>query len=163
MSPGRLNLHATGLVGGVDVKYDYSYFTKFIKRNAHFAKEYINLPSEGDFGGICEFRIPMNTGDLLKSVCLEVKTTQLVDADHYYIDSFGNALVEYAELVIGGKVINRLTSDYLQLYTEAFHEDTKKSAFKNLINRTDASLLDEPSKGINSKQLTNNKLQCIID
>jgi hypothetical protein len=163
MSTGRINLHVMGLIGDVDVKYDYSYFTKFVKRNAHFAKEYRNLHSKGDFGGMCEFRIPMNAGDLLKSVCLEVKTTQLTDADHYYIDSFGNALVEYAELIIGGKVINRLTSDYLQLYTETFYEDTKKSAFKNLINRTDASLLDQPFNGINNKQLTNNQLHCIID
>lgn len=62
MSPGRINLHVMGLVGDVDIKYDYSYFTKFIKRNAHFAKEYRNLHSEGEFGGMCEFRIPMNTG-----------------------------------------------------------------------------------------------------
>ena len=89
MSPGQLNLHTMGVIDDVDVKYDYSYFTKFIKRNTHFAKEYRNIKYMDersapklratavemlDFGSICEFRIPMNTGDLLKSVCLEVKT-----------------------------------------------------------------------------------------
>lgn len=163
MSSGQINLHVMGVIDDVNVKYDYSYFTKFIKRNTHFAKEYRNIISNGDFGSICEFRIPMNAGDLLKSVCLEVKTTQLTDADHYYIDSFGNALIEYAELLIGGKVVNRLTSDYLQLYTEAFHDDSKKSAFKNLINKSDNSLLGRPANGINAVQLETNTLHCIID
>lgn len=176
MSPGQLNLHTMGVIDDVDVKYDYSYFTKFIKRNTHFAKEYRNIKymderSEAaqkvemlDFGSICEFRIPMNTGDLLKSVCLEVKTTELEEFNHSYIDSFGNALIEYAELIIGGKVINRLTSDYLQLYSEAFHDSSKDSAFKNLINKSKGSVLGQPWRGVNYYQVKNvYKLHCIID
>ena len=89
----------------------------------------------------------------------EIETSELLDADHYYIDSFGNALIEYAELVIGNETVNRITSDYMQLYTEAFHADTKKSAFKNLVNRTEDGLLNEPFNGINKKQPTNNEQQ----
>jgi len=163
MSTGRLNLHTLGVAESVLVDYDYSYFTKLVKKNTHFAKEYRNIEFNGNFGSICEFIIPMNTGDLLKSVSLEIETSELIDVDHYYIDSFGNALIEYAELMIGGTIINRITSDYLQLYTEAFHADTKKSAFKNLINRREDSLLDIPSFGVNYNQLKNNKLHCIID
>lgn len=166
-----------GVIDDVDVKYDYSYFTKLIKRNTHFAKEYRNIKSMNersgdgesissvDFGSICEFRVPMNTGDLLKSVCLEVKTDELGLFFHSYIDSFGNALIEYAELIIGGKVINRLTSDYLQLYSEAFHDSSKDSALQNLINKTEAfGILDEPTYGINYVQrMKVQQLHCIID
>lgn len=163
MSSGRIDLHVVGLVTDVGVKYDFSHFTKLVKRNTHFAKEYRDIDSDGEFGGLCEFRIPMNAGDLLKSLSLEIETSELIDADHYYIDSFGNALIEYAELVIGNETVNRITSDYMQLYTEAFHADTKKSAFKNLVNRTEDGLLNEPFNGINKKQPTNNKVHCIID
>jgi len=163
MSSRSVELFVSGTGSDVNVKYDFSYFTKLVKRNTHFAKEYRSIKSDGDFGKLCEFRIPMNTGDMLKSLCLEIETSQLIDQNRYYIDSFGNALVEYAELVIGGHTINRITSDYLQLYTEAFHDDGKKAAFKNLINRTEDSLLDEPFSGINFKQMTNRQLHCIID
>jgi hypothetical protein len=167
MSTGRINLHTMGMIGDVDVNYDHSYFTKLIKQKTHFAKEYVNIQPEGNksvFGGIYEFSIPMNVGDLLKSVCLEIKTSQLSDANHYYIESFGNALIEYAELLIGGTVINRITTDYLQLYTEAFHNESKKVAFKNLINKSEYILDALPNEGVNSeRQLQNDQLHCIID
>lgn len=166
MSVGELNLHSFGISGDVGINYDYSYFRKIVKPTSPFSKEYRNIPPDNDsynFGSICEFTIPSNSGDLLKSVCLEIETSTLADVDHYYIDSFGNALIEYAELSIGNQIVNRITSDYLQLYSESFHATSKDSALENLINKSKSSLLDEPFKGINAIQLKKNKLSCLID
>ena len=52
-----------------------------------------------------------------------------------YIESAGHALIEYVDLIIGGKVIQRLTSDWLQIYSEHFVTQTKQIALEELIGK----------------------------
>ena len=52
-----------------------------------------------------------------------------------WIDSIGHGIIEYVDLRIGDVVIQRLTSDVLQIYSEQNYTQTKQQALKHLIGK----------------------------
>ena len=116
---------------------DYSYFLESFKKHTNFSNQYIDLEpeNEADFGSTVKFRIPQNQGDLLKTLSLKVTLPEIILAGGCYIESAGHALIEHVDLIIGGKVIQRLTSDYLQIYSEHFVTQTKQNALEELIGK----------------------------
>lgn len=116
---------------------DYSYFTQVFKKHSNFSKQYVDIkPSiEPHFGNKVGFRISQNQGDLLKTLSLKLKLPELLTPSTCYIESVGHAIIEYVDLIIGGKVIQRLTSDYLQIYSEHFVTQTKQKALEELIGK----------------------------
>jgi hypothetical protein len=52
-----------------------------------------------------------------------------------YIESVAHALIEHVDFIIGGKVIQRITSDYLQIYSEHNVTQTKQKALEQLIGK----------------------------
>jgi hypothetical protein len=52
-----------------------------------------------------------------------------------YIESVGHAIIEHADLLIGGTIVQRLTSDYLQIYSEHNVTQTKQKALEQLIGK----------------------------
>lgn len=116
---------------------DYTYFLKSFKKHSNFSLEYVDLDPENDFdfGKISYFKIPQNQGDLLKTISLKVTLPEIGTSLMGYIDSVGHALIEYAELIIGGSVVQRLTSDYLQIYSEQNVTQTKQKALEELIGK----------------------------
>ena len=119
---------------------EYSYFLQSFKKHSNFAREYVNIDPENtpDFGGKVRFRIPQNTGDLLTTVSVKMKLpaiSTIIYDDPRYIESIGHALIEYVDLIIGGKIIQRIPSDYLQIYSEHNITQTKQRALKELIGK----------------------------
>lgn len=116
---------------------DYSYFLESFKKHTNFSNQYVDLEpeNEADFGSTVKFRIPQNQGDLLKTLSLKVTLPEIILAGGCYIESAGHALIEHVDLIIGGKVIQRLTSDYLQIYSEHFVTQTKQNALEELIGK----------------------------
>jgi len=114
------------LASGVQDRYftvdpDYTYFLQSFKKHSNFAREYIDIESENvaDFGGKARFRVAQNTGDLILTLSVKIKLPAISTVlynDPRFIESIGHALIEYADLIIGGKVVQRLTGDYLQIY-----------------------------------------------
>jgi hypothetical protein len=138
---GRVQLLASGPQDRFfTIDPDYSYFLQSFKKQTNFAREYVNIDAENavDFGGKARFRIAQNIGDLLTCISVKLKlptiSTVLYD-DPRFIESIGHALIEYVDLIIGGKVIQRLPSDYLQIYTEHNVTQTKQRALKELIGK----------------------------
>lgn len=134
---GRLQLEATG----PQEKYftinpDYTYFLEKFKKHSNFSRQYVDIDpeSEADFGRKVRFILPRNEGDLLQTVSLKCTLPQL-DRNIVYIESVGHALIEYVDLLIGGKVVERLTSDYLQIYSEQFVTQTKQKALELLVGK----------------------------
>tara|TARA_B100001996_G_scaffold370286_1_gene344534 strand:+ start:3010 stop:4311 length:1302 start_codon:yes stop_codon:yes gene_type:complete len=133
------------LASGVQDRYftvdpDYTYFLQSFKKHSNFAREYIDIESENvaDFGGKARFRVAQNTGDLILTLSVKIKLpaiSTIVYTDPRFIESIGHALIEYADLIIGGKVVQRLTSDYLQIYSEHFVTQTKQRALKHLVGK----------------------------
>jgi len=116
---------------------DYSHFLESFKKHTNFSNEYVDLDpeNEADFGSTVKFKIPQNQGDLLKTLSLKVTLPEITTSGVCYIESAGHALIEHVDLIIGGKVIQRLTSDYLQIYSEHFVTQTKQIALEELIGK----------------------------
>ena len=116
---------------------DYSHFLESFKKHTNFSNEYVDLDpeNEADFGSTVKFKIPQNQGDLLKTLSLKVTLPSITTSGVCYQESAGHALIEHVDLIIGGKVIQRLTSDWLQIYSEHFVTQTKQIALEELIGK----------------------------
>ena len=116
---------------------DYTYFLESFKKHSNFSNEFVDIDSENkaNFGGKARFIISQNQGDLLKTLSLRVKLPDIATPLWGYIDSIGHALIEYVDLIIGGKVIQRITSDYLQIYSEHNVTQTKQFALDELVGK----------------------------
>ena len=116
---------------------DYSHFLESFKKHTNFSNEYVDLDpeNEADFGSTVKFKIPQNQGDLLKTLSLKVTLPSIATSGVCYQESAGHALIEHVDLIIGGKVIQRLTSDWLQIYSEHFVTQTKQIALEELIGK----------------------------
>ena len=76
-----------------------------------------------------------------------------------YVESVGHAIIDHVDLIIGGTIVQRLYSDYLQIYSEHNVTQTKQKALEQLIGkyslRTSDKLVGEvvtgggiPNRGI---------------
>lgn len=135
---GRVQLLASG---SQDMFFtsdpDYTHFLQSFKKHSNFAREYVNIDPETsvDFGGKARFRLSQNVGDLLTTVSIKMKLPEVLTPLWGYIDSVGHAIIEYADLIVGGKIIQRIPADYLQIYSEHFVTQTKQRALKPLIGK----------------------------
>jgi len=118
---------------------DYSYFVESFKKHSNFSTEFVDIEpdnNEGDFGKTVRFRIPQNQGDLIKTLSVKMTLPEIIETSGtMYIESVAHALIEHVDLIIGGKVIQRLTSDYLQIYSEHNVTQTKQKALEQLIGK----------------------------
>ena len=116
---------------------DYTYFLQSFKKHSNFAREYVDIDPENavNFGGKVRFRIAQNVGDVLNTLSIKVKLPEIDTSFFGYIDSVGHALIEYADLIVGGKIIQRIPSDYLQIYSEHYVTQTKQRALEFLIGK----------------------------
>ena len=118
---------------------DYSYFVETLKKHSNFSTEFVDIDPENnvaDFGKTIRFKIPQNQGDLLKTLSVKMTLPEIVEtAATMYIESVAHAIIEHVDLIIGGKVVQRLTSDYLQIYSEHNVTQTKQKALEQLIGK----------------------------
>jgi hypothetical protein len=135
---GRIQLETSGLQDRFfTLDPDYTHFLESFKKHSNFSREYVDIDPETsvDFGGKANFKVAQNTGDLLSTLSIKIKLPEIGTASWGYIDSVGHALIEYVDLIVGGKVVQRLTSDYLQIYSEHFVTQTKQFALEELVGK----------------------------
>ena len=139
---------------------DYSHFVEAFKKHANFSTQYDDLDpeNEADFGKKIKFKIPQNQGDLLKTLSVKM-TLPESPGSPVYVESVGHAIIDHVDLIIGGTIVQRLHSDYLQIYSEHNVTQTKQKALEQLIGkyslRTSDKLVGEvvtgggiPNRGI---------------
>jgi hypothetical protein len=118
---------------------DYSYFVESFKKHSNFSTEFVDIEPENnqaDFGKKVRFKIPQNQGDLVKTLSVKMTLPEIiVTGTTMYIESVAHALIEYVDLIIGGEVVQRLTSDYLQIYSEHNVTQTKQKALEQLVGK----------------------------
>jgi len=123
---GRVRLAVTGIQDQwLTGEPQFSYFVMNYRRHTRFSTEMVEIPfsfsSESGrkpkFGNSITCRIPNNMGDLLRSVTLKVTMDPLLHSN-LYNTSIGTRIIEYADLVIGGQTIERLTGDYIYMYDQ---------------------------------------------
>jgi len=133
---------------------EYTHFRSIFKKTTNYAVQSRDFEPQTStrFGETAHFRIPANYGDLLKTVALKVTLSELNHPDGHslaWIDSIGHGIIEYVDLRIGDVVIQRLTSDVLQIYSEQSYTQTKQQALKHLIgkypNRVAGTLVSDKS------------------
>jgi len=138
---GRLQLETTGPQDRFfTVEPQFTYFTKRFSRHTNFAKTYTKHDFDGvpEFGTTLRSRIPINIGDLLKTVSFEIELDAIPNASSSgigYVESIAHAMIEHVDLIIGGSVTQRIPSDYLQIYSEHNYTQTNQTALSKLIGK----------------------------
>lgn len=126
---GRARIAVTGIQDQwLTGEPQFSYFVTVYKRHTRFSTEAVEMPFTGDvsFGSSVDCRIPNNVGDLVRGMILKVKLGNLsphvLDTTpyerNYYNIPLGKSIIKYADLVIGGQVIERLTGEYIYMYDQ---------------------------------------------
>ena len=139
---GRVQLAVTGIQDQwLTGDPQFSYFVTLFKRHTRFSTESVEMPFSGTsaFGNSVECRIPVNIGDLIRGMILKVKLGNLtphvkgvVPSHRYYYNiPLGKSIIKYADLVIGGQVIERLTGDYIYMYDQLHsnRDDVKQTLY----------------------------------
>lgn len=137
---GRIQLATTGAQDQFfTLNPQYTLFKENFRKHSNYSVEFVNIEPNGvvDFGKTVRYTIPANAGDLLKTVSLQLTLPGInqLSSNVGYIDSVGHALIEYADLLIGDQLIHRVTSDWLQVYSEHCFTQTKQNALYQLVGK----------------------------
>ena len=121
---------------------EYTYFIKNFQKHTNFAPFFVDLDVDGEieFGNTIKCTIPQDQGDLLKTVSLKVELSAIDQSltnlsGIGYNESIGHAMIEYAELIIGGEVIQRVPSDFLAIYSDNYVTQTKQHNLAKLVGK----------------------------
>jgi hypothetical protein len=121
---------------------EYTYFIKNFQKHTNFAPFFVDIDVDGEieFGNTIRCTIPQDQGDLLKTVSLKVELSAIDQnltslAGIGYNESIGHAMIEYAELIIGGEVIQRVPSDFLAIYSDNYVTQTKQHNLAKLVGK----------------------------
>jgi len=165
---GRVQLGATGPQDRLFTDDpEYTYFIKNFKKHGNFSRFYTDLDLEGrvEFDEEIRCTIPQNQGDLLKGVSLKLTLggidQNLVSGyDHItYCETIAQSMIEYADLYIGGTLIQRITTDMLAIHSELFVTQSKQTCLTKLIGKPYQifSVADDRYKVIRDELVTKSK------
>ena len=149
MSGGLMQLVAYGaqdiyLTGNAQI----TFFKVVYRRHTNFSIESIEQTFNGyaDFGRKLTVTVSRN-GDLVSKAFLRVvlpalKQDQSGATWHGYVNSIGNALIKSVEVEIGGQLIDKHYSEWLEIYGELNQTDAHFRSYKRLIGKyaSDVSL-----------------------
>ena len=142
MSSGRIQLASIGIQDYfLTSNPDITYFQKVYKKHTSFALETLDNPftgSDADFGSEIHCEIPRK-GDLIRTIYFKVELPALTTestANIGYTDSIGNAMIQYADLIIGGQLIERITGEYMEIHNQLFTTDSRMRSLEYLVGTT---------------------------
>jgi hypothetical protein len=149
MSGGLMQLVAYGaqdiyLTGNAQI----TFFKVVYRRHTNFSIESIEQTFNGyaDFGRKLTVTVSRN-GDLVSKAFLRVvlpalKQDQSGATWHGYVNSIGNALIKSVEVEIGGQLIDKHYSEWLEIYGELNQTDAHYRSYKRLVGKyaSDVSL-----------------------
>jgi len=117
MAGGLIQLVAVGiqdiyLIGNPQI----TFFKTVYKKYTNFAMESMQQPIEGrpDFGQQIEIPI-QRKGDLIKDIIIEV-LLPILPSGYFWTNGIGNVLIKQADLEIGGQLIDRHYSEWLDIW-----------------------------------------------
>ena len=131
---GRLNIAIRGvqdmhLTGNPTMSY---FLTRF-KRHTKFAFEVLESQFNGNvtYGNIITCKVPTDSGDFIKNMTFKLTRNPLLPESARWCPSFMYHLVEYAELLIGGQLIEKITGEYIYIYQQLRNneDDTRQALY----------------------------------
>ena len=118
---GRLRLASKGVQDQwLTGTPQFSYFLMNFKRHTKFSFDYVESQFNGkiDFDNLLTCRIPNDKGDLIKNFTLKVTLSDLNPTINVWSRSIISHMIDYAELVIGGQTIEKITGEYIYMYQQ---------------------------------------------
>jgi len=117
---------------------EFSFFNQVHKKHTHFSRQNIRIesPKPLEFDQILRYRIPQNQGYLLTKIAFEFEMDPVILFNHGYVDSFGHALFDYIDLYIGGVLVERVNTDYLQIFSEQSITQTKQYGLSKTLGKS---------------------------
>ena len=150
MASGRVILSTTGIQDEfLTGEPQMTYFLKQFKRHTRFAMETAENPIDGtvDFGNTLSATIPRK-GDIIRNLSIKIELSDITtdaggaNATPIYTDSIGHALIEYCDLVIGGQTIERITGEYMEIFSELCVSNSQQDAYYYLVGKSRNQTID---------------------
>ena len=109
-----------------------TFFKVVYRRHTNFAVESIEQTFNGtaDFGKLVTATISRN-GDLIQQMYLEV-TLPAISSQHW-VYGIGNAMINYAEIEIGGQKIDKHYAEWLDIWTELSVPAGKRDGYDDMV------------------------------
>lgn len=138
MTSGRIQLAATGLQDEfLTGEPDITYFEQVYKKHTKFALETLDNVFNNqsiNFGDTIRGTVERR-GDLIRNIYFRVQIPELTGGVGY-TDSIGNALIEYADLIIGGQLIQRVNGEFMEIYNQMFLNDAQQTGVSATVGTT---------------------------
>ncbi len=141
---------------------EITFFKYIYKRHTNFSLDTSieNFQSMPGFGKISRFTVPKK-GDLLKNITLNIKLPSLNSSNistincicgccsicqlnnntpsltYSWANGIGHIIIDYVELQIGGKVIDKHTGEFLDIWTELTQPEEKRYGYNEMIGKKD--------------------------
>jgi hypothetical protein len=131
MPGGYIHLESKGDMDDyLIVNPELTFFKTKYSRHTNFSQEILDITASGKYGfGNKHTAVIPRIGDLVGDLFLEVK---LSNTDtHCY--GLGNALIESAELEIGGQLIERIYGNCMNIIGELSQSDEKRAVWDRLV------------------------------
>lgn len=150
MASGRVILSTTGIQDEfLTGEPQMTYFLKQFKRHTRFAMETAENPVDGtvDFGNTLSATIPRK-GDIIRNISIKLELSDIItdatgaNATPIYTDSIGHALIEYCDLVIGGQTIERITGEFMEIFSELCVSNSQQDAYHYLVGKSRDQTID---------------------
>ena len=134
MGGGIIQLIAVGvqdvyLIGNPQI----TFFKTVFKRYTNFSLESIqqSIGGRADFGQQIDITIERK-GDLVKDIICEV-LLPILPPGYYWTDGIGNVLVKQVDLEIGGQLIDRHYSNWLDIWSQLTINESKIGAYNAMV------------------------------
>jgi len=134
MGGGLLQLVAVGLqdiylIGNPQI----TFFKTIYKRYTNFSIESIQQSISGrtDFGQYIQVPIERK-GDLIKDIIFDILLPTLPNG-YYWTNGIGNVLLQQVDLEIGGQLIDRHYSEWLDIWSQLTINESKIGAYNSMV------------------------------
>ena len=134
MGGGLLQLVAVGiqdiyLIGNPQI----TFFKNVYKKYTNFTIESMQQPIDGrtDFGQQIEITI-QRKGDLIKDIILDI-LLPILPTGYYWTNSIGNVLIKQVDLEIGGQLIDRHYSEWLDIWNQLTLSEGQIGAYNTMV------------------------------
>ena len=150
MTGGLIQLVAVGvqdiyLIGNPQI----TFFKNVYKKYTNFSMESMQQPIDGrpDFGQQIEVTI-QRKGDLIKDIILEI-VLPVLPSGYYWTNGIGNVLIKQVDLEIGGQLIDRHYSEWLDIWHELTLTEGLVGAYNEMVGKYKAKTSLEANANIN--------------
>jgi hypothetical protein len=134
MVGGLIQLVAVGiqdiyLIGNPQI----TFFKNVYKKYTNFSIESMQQPIDGrtDFGQQIQVTI-QRKGDLMKDIILEI-LLPILPSGYYWTNGIGNILIKQVDLEIGGQLIDRNYSEWLDIWNQLTLSQGQIGAYDNMV------------------------------